>query len=92
MYHLIIAIFSFVVVAVDLLRERREAPRDALLADKAEDPSWVLSKGLKIDYKYYYTNQMRNPVCDFLEPLVGKNPEQVIFPTSRKITEFFTPR
>jgi DNA polymerase delta subunit 1 len=69
-----------------------EAPRDALLADKAEDPAWVLSKGLKIDYKYYYTNQMRNPVCDFLEPLVGKNPEQVIFPTSRKITEFFTPR
>jgi DNA polymerase delta subunit 1 len=52
----------------------------------------VLSKGLKIDYKYYYTNQMRNPVCDFLEPLVGKNPEQVIFPTSHKITEFFTPR
>ena len=69
-----------------------EAPRDALLADKAEDPAWVLSKGLKIDYKYYYTNQMRNPICDFLEPLVGKNPEQVIFPTSRKITEFFTPR
>jgi DNA polymerase delta subunit 1 len=69
-----------------------EAPRDALLVDKAEDPSWVLSKGLKIDYQYYFTNQMRNPVCDFLEPLVGKNPEQVIFPTSRKITEFFTPR
>jgi len=69
-----------------------EAPRDALLVDKAEDPSWVLSKGLKIDYQYYFTNQMRNPVCDFLEPLVGKNPEQVIFPTSRKITEFFTHR
>jgi DNA polymerase delta subunit 1 len=69
-----------------------EAPRDALLVDKAEDPAWVLSKGLKIDYQYYFTNQMRNPVCDFLEPLVGKNPEQVIFPTSRKITEFFTPR
>jgi DNA polymerase delta subunit 1 len=66
-----------------------EGPRNALLVDKAEDPAWVITNGIKIDYNYYYTNQMRNPVCDFLEPLVGKNPEQVIFPTSKSIKDFF---
>jgi hypothetical protein len=66
-----------------------EGPRNALLVDKAEDPAWVIANGIKIDYSYYYTNQMRNPVCDFLEPLVGKNPEQVIFPTSKSIKDFF---
>jgi len=43
-----------------------------LMADKAEDPAWVEEKGLKVDYQYYFTNQMRKPIADLLEPLVGR--------------------
>ena len=43
-----------------------------LMSDKAEDPAWVVEKGLKVDYQYYFTNQMRKPVADLLEPLVGR--------------------
>ena len=43
-----------------------------LMADKAEDPTWVEEKGLKVDYQYYFTNQLKKPVEDLLEPLVGR--------------------
>ena len=43
-----------------------------LMADKAEDPAWVAEKGLKVDYQYYFTNQLKKPVEDLLEPLVGR--------------------
>jgi DNA polymerase delta subunit 1 len=57
-----------------------EGPRDAKLVDKAEDPSWVKEHpNVKIDYQYYFTNQLKKPVCDLLEPLVGTRAEQTIF-------------
>jgi len=60
------------------------------LFEKAEDPVHAQEKSLKIDYQYYFTNQFKKPVCDLLEPLVGKNPEKVIFDQKTKqITEFF---
>ena len=43
-----------------------------LMADKAEDPAWVEEKGLRVDYQYYFTNQLKKPVEDLLEPLVGR--------------------
>jgi DNA polymerase delta subunit 1 len=59
--------------------------------EKAEDPEWVAEKKLKIDYSYYFTNQLKKPVCDLLEPLLGKNVESVIFePKTQRITDFFT--
>jgi DNA polymerase delta subunit 1 len=59
--------------------------------EKAEDPEWVASKKLKIDYKYYFTNQLKKPVCDLLEPLLGRDTEQIIFqPKTQRITDFFT--
>jgi DNA polymerase delta subunit 1 len=65
----------------------------AKMWEKAEDPAWVIERSIPIDYKYYFTNQMRKPVCDLLEPLVGRNPEVTIFnppkPGSR-ITDFFS--
>ena len=56
-----------------------KGPRDAKLFEKAEDPTWVKEQGIPIDYQYYFTNQMKKPVCDLLEPLVGANPEATIF-------------
>ena len=39
--------------------------------EKAEDPTWVLEKGVPIDYDYYFSNQFKKPVQDLLEPLVS---------------------
>lgn len=58
--------------------------------EKAEDPEWVTEKKLKIDYNYYFTNQLKKPVCDLLEPLLGNQVEQIVFqPKTRRITDFF---
>jgi DNA polymerase delta subunit 1 len=66
--------------------------KNAKMYEKAEDPAWVSEKGVGIDYKYYFTNQLKRPVCDLLEPLLGRDTEQLIFnPKVRRITEFFTP-
>ena len=59
--------------------------------EKAEDPAWVRENGIKIDYNYYYTNQLKKPVCDLLEPLLGRDTERIIFkPSLRSITDFFS--
>lgn len=67
-----------------------------LLCDKAEDPAWVTEKNIPIDYVYYFEHQMSKPVCDLLEPLVGKDPFGTIFKsidylTTPSITRFFEP-
>ncbi len=54
-------------------------PRDAKMFEKAEDPVWVKEQGIQIDYQYYFTNQLKKPVCDLLEPLVGAGAERTIF-------------
>ena len=46
--------------------------------EKAEDPVWVDTHDLPIDYRYYFMNKFLNPICDLLEPLV-KNPKEEIF-------------
>jgi len=54
-------------------------PRNGKLTEKAEDPTWVREQGVPLDYQYYFTNQLKKPVCDLLEPLVGSDPERTIF-------------
>jgi len=54
-------------------------PRNGKLTEKAEDPTWVKEQGVPLDYQYYFTNQLKKPVCDLLEPLVGADPERTIF-------------
>jgi DNA polymerase delta subunit 1 len=44
--------------------------------EKAEDPAWVREKNVPIDYQYYFTNQMKKPIQDLLEPLI---PPSTIF-------------
>lgn len=69
--------------------------KNDLLADKAEDPAWVVEHGLKIDYKYYFTNQFKKPVSDLLEPLVGQTDIFSLVPKKnyKKFTmqDFFSP-
>jgi len=48
-----------------------EGPKKARLYEKSEDPEWVRTNNLKLDYNYYFTNQLKNPICDLLEPLIG---------------------
>jgi DNA polymerase delta subunit 1 len=48
-----------------------EGPKKAKLYEKSEDPEFVRQNGIKLDYNYYFTNQLKNPICDLLEPLIG---------------------
>jgi len=49
---------------------KTEDPR-AKMFEKAEDPKYVKDNGMELDYMYYFTNQLKKPVEDLLEPLVG---------------------
>ena len=49
------------------------------LYEKAEDPEWAREKNVPLDYQYYFLNQLKKPICDLLEPLVGACPERLIF-------------
>jgi DNA polymerase delta subunit 1 len=70
-----------------------QGPKNAKMFERAEDPVWAREKDLKLDYTYYFENQLRNPVSDLLEPLVGPNPDKVIFEKPvRKISDFFKPK
>jgi len=67
-----------------------EGPKNAKMFEKAEDPAWVAENGIKIDYQYYFTNQLKKPVCDLLEPLLGSDTANLLFaPKVKKITDFF---
>jgi len=67
-----------------------QGPKNARMFEKAEDPAWVKEKGLRLDYTYYFENQLKNPVSDLLEPLVGPDADKVIFEKpSKKISDFF---
>lgn len=41
--------------------------------EKAEDPAFVASNGLTLDYVYYLKHQFETPIKDLLEPLLTKN-------------------
>jgi DNA polymerase delta subunit 1 len=43
----------------------------AKLYEKAEDPEVVKAEGMKIDYLYYVTNQIHNPVSEILKILIS---------------------
>ena len=66
----------------------------SLLCEKAEDPAYVAENKVPIDFLYYFEHQLQKPVCDLLEPLVGKRPFETIFKsveylTMPSITSFF---
>jgi len=49
---------------------KHEDPK-ARMFEKAEDPKYVQENNVPLDYLYYFTNQLKKPVEDLLEPLVG---------------------
>ena len=53
----------------------------AKLFEKAEDPKYVKENSIPLDYNYYFTNQLKKPVEDLLEPLIGS---EDIFATMMK--------
>ena len=68
-----------------------------LLCDKAEDPAYVAEHKVPVDFLYYFDHQLQKPVCDLLEPLVGRRPFETIFKsieylTMPSITSFFKPK
>ena len=68
-----------------------QGPKKARMFEKAEDPEYVKENNIPIDYEYYFTNQLKNPVCDLLEPLIGKSVEKVLFPPKqRTMTDYFS--
>jgi len=68
-----------------------QAPKKARMFEKAEDPGYVKENNIPIDYDYYFMHQLKNPVCDLLEPLIGKNVEKVLFPSKqRTLTDYFS--
>jgi DNA polymerase delta subunit 1 len=48
-----------------------DGPKKARMYEKAEDPKWVEDHSLPIDYNYYFLHQLKNPILDLLEPLIG---------------------
>lgn len=48
-----------------------EGDPQAKLYQKAEDPKMAVEKNMKIDYLYYITNQIHNPVNEILKILVS---------------------
>ena len=72
----------------------------AKLFEKAEDPKYVKENNIPLDYNYYFTNQLKKPVEDLLEPLIGsedifatmmppKPPRKKRTPKSKNISEMF---
>jgi hypothetical protein len=39
--------------------------------DCAEDPEYVMRHGIAVDYRWYLENQLRRPVVDMLQPVLG---------------------
>jgi hypothetical protein len=67
---------------------KHRAGEKVLQGDCIETRSFVEQNGLKIDKKFYLTNQVMNPVAQLmalgLEELVGFNPTKHRFPTLEK--------
>jgi len=62
---------------------------EKLMSDKAEDPVWAQENNLPIDYLYYFEHQLEKPICDMLEPHVGRDFNIFEKTKTRRITDFF---
>jgi len=55
--------------------------KKTLQSEKIEHPDYIIEKNLKIDYLFYITNHIRNPVEQFLKLFLNKNKIETIFNT-----------
>lgn len=49
---------------------KTEDPK-AKMFERAEDPKYVEENELELDYMYYFTNQLKKPIEDLLDPLIA---------------------
>lgn len=49
------------------------------LYNRAEDPLYVLENNLQVDFKYYLTNQLQNPVLSIISPIIGDKQANAMF-------------
>ena len=63
---------------------KKKLTNKLLQGDTIEHPHYILEKKLKIDYNYYLTHQIENPVYQIFE-LVMKNPSSIIADLVRKM-------
>lgn len=52
---------------------------DALQGDKIEDPKYAIDHGIPIDYRFYLTNQIRNPCAQIIALEIGEEKAEKIF-------------
>ena len=58
-------------------KKKAQGKEDKILqGDKIEHPDYIQKNKLQVDYKFYLTNQIMNPTCQFLE-IVMKDPEDM---------------
>ena len=58
-------------------KKKSQGKEDKVLqGDKIEHPDYIQKNKLKVDYKFYLTNQIMNPTCQFLE-IVMKDSEDM---------------
>jgi DNA polymerase elongation subunit (family B) len=58
-------------------KKKSQGKEDKILqGDKIEHPDYIQKNKLQVDYKFYLTNQIMNPTCQFLE-IVMKDPEDM---------------
>lgn len=60
-------------VFIDIGRETE------LQGDRVESPDYVMANGLNIDYGYYVTNQLMNPLMQVYSLLYGERTEELLF-------------
>ena len=63
---------------------KKKLTNKLLQGDTIEHPQYIAEKKLKIDYNYYLTHQIENPVYQIFE-LVMKNPSSIIGDLVRKM-------
>lgn len=49
------------------------------LYNRAEDPLFVLENNLQVDFKYYLTNQLQNPILSIISPIIGDKDANSMF-------------
>jgi len=82
--------FAYTVLDEEILKDsnnvyksgpRKGQPRDkkVLQGDRIEDPDYIVKQGLELDYEFYITNQIMNPVKQVLDLSMDEKETELIF-------------
>jgi DNA polymerase elongation subunit (family B) len=82
--------YAYKVLGDDMLKDKskvyKSGPRKGeardlkvLQGDRIEDPTYITNNGLKLDYEFYITNQIMNPVKQVLDLRMDASETELIF-------------